>query len=126
MRQLVPDCLDQINAKIVREFYQVNRDIGDFMGYPGFFLGCHDETLLRGFPLKMFQQLVCFDGNVAGEVLWVVELHPVSGVAKFADETADFFEFGHAGHRRPQRSFRKCFIDAVDSEFPVAAHWQKG
>ena len=102
MRQLVPDCLDQIDAKIVREFNQVNRYIGDFMGDPGFFLAGHDKALLRGFPLKMFQQLVCFDGNGAGEVFGVVELHPVSGVAKFADETADFFEFCHGAHRRPQ------------------------
>jgi hypothetical protein len=29
-------------------------------------------------------------------------------------------------HRRAQRTFRKCFIDAVDSEFHVAAHWKKG
>jgi hypothetical protein len=55
----------------------------------------------------MFQQLVRFDGNGASEVLRVVELHPVSGVAKFADETPDFFEFGHGGHRRPRERFRK-------------------
>jgi hypothetical protein len=42
-------------------------------------------------------------------------------LAGLAAETADFFEFCHGGYRIPRQSFRKCFIDAEDSEFHVAA-----
>jgi hypothetical protein len=27
---------------------------------------------------------------------------------------------------KPRGRFRKCFIDALDAEFHVAAHWKKG
>ena len=68
-------------------------DVGEFVGYMFALLGYRLLDFVGFLPEEDFLQLSGFDGESSGEVLRIVELLPVAGIA----ESDDFFGEGVYG-----------------------------
>lgn len=70
--------VDEVDAEMVGEVQQVDRDIAHFLFDRGPFLGREVAALLFGQPLEALEQLAHLAGQRHGEVLRAVVLLPVA------------------------------------------------
>jgi len=87
--------LRQVNAEVVSQLKQINRDIGQLIRELILVLRRVPVNFLRGFPLEMFQHLGGLQHQRQRDVLVIMKLLPLAFVAEGFDFLGNVFDSAH-------------------------------